>query len=125
MSEKVILVVDDEKEVCNVIKVGLRQLGRYKIVVAHNGKDGLRQAKRVNPDLVLLDVNMPGMDGFQVLELLKSEPQTMHIPVVMLSGRNDQGTKVFASRLYCETYLTKPISLDALENRINAILSRV
>ena len=124
MSQKVILVVDDEKDVCNVIKDGLRHLGGYKIVVAHNGKDGVRQAKRANPNLVLLDVNMPGMDGFQVLELLKSDPQTMHIPVVMLSGQNDQDTKVFASRLYCETYLTKPISLDALENRINAILSR-
>jgi DNA-binding response OmpR family regulator len=124
MSGKIILIVDDEKEVCNVIKDGLRQLGGYKVVVAHNGKDGIRQAKRSKPNLVLLDVNMPVMDGFQVLESLKADPQTVHIPVVMLSGQSDQDTRVFASRLYCETYLTKPISLDALEERINTILSR-
>ena len=124
MNDRVILIVDDEKEVCQIVKEGLERLGAFQIIVAHNGKDGFHMAQKAQPDLVLLDIDMPSIDGFKVLEQLKEDQKTYHIPVVMLTGQRDDSFKVAASRLYSEEYITKPISMTALKDKIDPILAR-
>jgi DNA-binding response OmpR family regulator len=125
MANRVILVIDDGKDVCRTIKEGLERLGGYKVISAYNGKDGFRAAKQDNPDLVLLDVDMPSVNGFEVLEQLKEDAKTYPIPVVMLTGQKDDTFKIAASRLYSEDYITKPVSLLTLKGRIDTILARL
>ena len=125
MAHRVILVIDDGKDICKTIKDGLERLGEYKVISADNGKDGFRAAKQARPDLVLLDVDMPSMNGFEVLEQLKEDAKTYPIPVVMLTGKKDDDYKIAASRLYSEDYITKPVSLSMLKGRIDAILARL
>jgi CheY-like chemotaxis protein len=125
MVKKVILVIDDDEHVTKVIKEALESFGEYKVHAANNGKDGIRKAQRAKPDMVILDIDMPGMNGFAVLEALKEDPKTFSVPVVMLSGQSGEDYKVSASSLYCEDYLTKPISVSELESRISSILERL
>jgi DNA-binding response OmpR family regulator len=125
MSKKVILVIDDEESICKIIRDGLQRMGQYKILTAQSGKDGIQLAKKSQPDMVLLDIDMPTMNGFQVLESLKEDPETYSIPVVMLTGQREDEFKVAASRLYSEDYLTKPIRVSELEARINQILAKL
>ena len=124
MSDKVILIIDDEDEVCRVVKEGLERLDSSKVLAANNGKDGLHIAKKSQPDLILLDIGMPSMNGFQVLELLKEDHETYHIPVVMLTAENEDAFKITASRLYSEDYITKPTSVMEVKNKIDPILAR-
>lgn len=124
MDDRVILIIDDEKEVCRIVKEGLERLGTFQVLASHNGPDGLHMARKTQPDLVLLDIDMPSMDGFKVLESLKEDQRTYHIPVVMLTGQNDDVFKIAASRLYSEEYITKPISMTALKDKIDPILER-
>ena len=124
MDDRVILIIDDEKDVCSMVKEGLERLGLFKIIAAHNGKDGVYMAKQAKPDLVLLDIDMPSMNGFKVLQLLKEDSKTYHIPVVMLTGQGDDVSKISAARLYSEEYITKPISIAFLKTRIDAILEK-
>lgn len=124
MDDKVILIIDDEKDVCRIVKDGLERLGMFEIIAAHNGKDGLRAAKKTKPVLVLLDINMPSMNGFEVLQLLKEDSKTYHIPVVMLTGQSDSVSKIASARLYSEDYITKPFSVTELKDRIDTILAK-
>jgi DNA-binding response OmpR family regulator len=119
------LVIDDGKDVCGTIKEGLERMGGYKVISAQNGRDGFRAAKNSKPDLVLLDVDMPSMNGFEVLEQLKEDAKTYPIPVVMLTGQKDDIFKVAAARLYSEDYITKPVSLSVLKGRIDSILAKL
>lgn len=125
MAKKLILAIDDEKDVCSVLKDGLERSGELKVITANNGKHGLHMAKRAKPDLILLDIEMPKMDGFEVLERLKTDAKTYHIPIIMLTGKRDDAFKIAASRLYSEEYITKPVSIIALKNSIDTILARI
>ena len=125
MSDKVVLVIDDDKDVCKTIKDALERLGTFQVMTASNGKDGFRMAKRSLPNLVLLDIDMPNMDGFKVLELLKNDAKTFAIPVVMLTGKRDDVSKIAAARLYSEEYLTKPIGMLDLKEKIDNILAKL
>jgi two-component system alkaline phosphatase synthesis response regulator PhoP len=126
MANKVILIIDDEKEVCRIAKEALERLGDYKVLAAYDGNKGLDIAKQAKPDLVLLDLDlaMPSMNGFQVLESLKNDNETYHIPVVMLTAQHDDAFRIAASRLYSEEYITKPVSVTELKTRIDTILAR-
>jgi two-component system alkaline phosphatase synthesis response regulator PhoP len=121
---KKILVIDDEVEICALIRESLEQLGEFSIIAAYNGKDGLHRAQYDKPDLVLLDIGMPSMDGLKVLELLKTNDETYHIPVVMLSGSTNDDFKISASKLYSECYITKPFDIKELKDKIELILAR-
>jgi DNA-binding response OmpR family regulator len=125
MANRIILVIDDDKNICRIVKEGLEQTDGINIITSYNGKDGFHMAKRAKPDLILLDIGMPVMDGFKVLQLLKQNEETYSIPVVMLSGADDDISRITASKLYCEDYLSKPIGMMALKGRIDTILSRM
>jgi DNA-binding response OmpR family regulator len=122
--KKKILIIDDEEKLCTLVSAFLEKKG-YAAVSAKNGKQGLKAARYRAPDLILLDINMPKMDGFAVLEQLKAEPKTMSIPVIMLTGREDEDAKLKASSLYSEQYITKPFDLEELDTKISQLLQMV
>lgn len=124
-NKKVILIVDDEENFCDMIHMRLQVTGKYKVEVAYNGKEGFKSACKLKPDLILLDVKMPYMDGFETLKMLKGDERTMSIPVIMLTAMGDPESRNTAMGLYNEDYLVKPISLDLLEQKLNKFFNFV
>ena len=120
-----ILLIDDEPRLCDVVKQGLEILGDFKVSIATSGKEGLGMAKRLKPDLILLDIRMPKMDGITVLKNLKRDPGTLEIPVVMLSAILSDLTKVECVSEYSEDYVEKPVDLTVLKTKIEEVLRRV
>ena len=124
MAQYTILVIDDEDDVRVVLKRTLETAGGYTVLTAGNGRDGIKLARKNLPDLVLLDIIMPGLDGFDVLRRLKSDYKTMSIPVVILSAETSEATKVKGAYLYSDLYLTKPITRDDLLDKVGQALKR-
>ena len=121
---KEILIIDDEEDLCRMVKRVLESTGEYEVDMAQDGKSGLKKARKTMPALILLDIRMPEMDGFEVLEKLKSKRKTMSIPVVVLSIRDDEEAKLKASRLYDDLYLTKPFDPEELKSKIADVFRR-
>lgn len=124
MGKKRILIIDDEVDFSGLVKMNLELTGDFEVGIAANGKKGIKLAKRIKPDLILLDILMPGMDGFEVLEKLKKHEDTMMIPVVMLTAKGDEASKTKATQLYDELYITKPIEATDLKIKIEEVLER-
>ncbi len=116
-----ILLVDDDVELCTLLQELLVRDG-YTVEAAHTGRDGLERARSVNPDLVVLDVMLPGIDGFEVLRQLRKTSQT---PVLMLTARGDDVDRIIGLELGADDYLAKPFNPRELTARIRAILRRV
>ncbi len=123
MSVKNVLLIDDERFFCELAKMNLEASGRFAVSVAFNGKDGIKMARKIRPDVILLDIIMPKMDGYEVLKALKQDPKTMAVPVIMLSAKSEDSSKVKASEMYSEYYITKPIEADELIGKIEWVLS--
>jgi DNA-binding response OmpR family regulator len=122
MREK-ILIIDDEKDFAHFVKENLQLISNYTVVTASKGKKGIRAALKENPDLILLDVTMPGIDGFEVLKRLKKNEKTYHIPVIMLITKSDDETKLKASDTYADDFIVKPVETKALRAKIHKTLS--
>ena len=121
---KNVLMIDDEKEFCMVVKQNLEMKGDYRVEIAMDGKSGIAAALRHKPDLILLDIIMPGMGGFDVLRELKNKKETTSIPVIMLTAIGSEEAKEKALGLYDEDYVVKPVLLSDLYAKIRAVLSR-
>lgn len=107
MMEKKILVADDEEHIVKMLESRLRANG-YGTIAAYDGKQALERAKAEKPDLILLDIMMPGMDGLSVLHKLKDDFETMHIPVIMLTCKADSGSIFEAQDSKAADYIIKP-----------------
>lgn len=124
MAKRKILLIDDEQDLCAVFKKHLESGGGFEVATALSGKEGLREAKKNKPDLILLDIMMPVMDGLKVLETLKKDNETVRIPVIMLTALDDDLDKIKAAQLYDEEYITKPVNIDQLKLKIEEVLKR-
>lgn len=119
---KRILIIDDEKDYTHFIKTNLELLGNFVVLTANRGRAGIRTTIKEKPHLILLDVIMPGMDGFRVLRKLKDNDKTYHIPVIMLTAKSEDEAKLKAAGLYCEDYIMKPVQTKILrEKKMNAL----
>ena len=118
-----ILVVDDEPSILKLIRVNLERDG-YEVETAADGKTALELAGRIRPDLVLLDVMLPGLDGISVCRTLRNEPATRNIPIIMLSARGEEVDRVLGLEMGADDYITKPFSPRELLARIKARLRR-
>lgn len=116
-----ILVIEDDRAIANMLQATL-QLEGYEAVVSRNGEEGLECALREVPELILLDLILPGIDGFEVLRRLRADPKSEHIPVIILSARHDTSIKVRAFESRVEDYLTKPFNGEELMARIRVRL---
>ena len=119
-----VLVIDDDPGICQLLKDALPRLGNYKVIDAKGGKMGswLASCKWHRPDLVILDIMMPQVDGFEVLRRIRETKETAYIPVVILTGRTDAATKIRAEGLYCDDYIVKPLNLLDLKTRLEEVL---
>lgn len=121
--KKKILIIDDEKDFCYFVKANLELFGKYVVILETKGKKGIRAALKENPDLILLDIMMPGTDGFEVLKKLKENEKTIHIPVVMLTAKDEDRSKIKSANLFCQDYIVKPVEIKVLKSKIDKILS--
>ncbi|HET7152194.1 MAG TPA: response regulator transcription factor [Candidatus Kapabacteria bacterium] len=119
---KTILIVDDEQDILEFLKYNIEAEG-YSVLLARNGNEALRQAEQ-SPSLVLLDVMMPGLDGWETAKKLKKNPSSQHIPIIFLTARNSESDEVAGLNIGAEDYMTKPISIPKLLARINKVISR-
>ncbi len=117
-----ILTIDDNPNVQSLVRRMLESTGKYEVCMARNGREGIRAAKSMEPDLILLDIMMPDIDGFNVLKKLSKNKMTRYIPVVMLTGVDTQDAIEEASREYVDGYILKPVNADKLDEAISRAL---
>ncbi len=122
MKEK-ILIVDDEKDIVKMLDYNLKKDG-FRTVLAYDGEDAIDFALRQHPDLIILDLMLPGMDGLEVCKALKKEDKTAKIPIIMLTAKTQEADKIVGLELGADDYVTKPFSPRELIARIKAILRR-
>jgi DNA-binding response OmpR family regulator len=118
-----VLVVDDEPDIVRLLTFALQADG-YQVQSAKNGSEGLERARQDKPDVVILDVMMPGMDGFEVCNELRSKPETASLPIIMLSALGQVSDRVKGLRAGADDYVPKPVNLDELSARVASLLSR-
>lgn len=123
MAKQTILVVDDEKDLLDLIEYNLKKEG-FKVLKAENGEEGIEIAKENKPDLVLLDIMMPKMDGMQAVEIMRQDDDLKRIPIIFLTARSDEKTEVEGLNKGGDDFITKPISTTKLVSRIKAVLRR-
>ena len=118
---QLLLVVDDEPRMTRFIRMNL-ELEEYRVIEAHNGLEALDKVRTDLPDLVILDVMMPELDGFETLEMLR---EVSNVPVIMLTVRADEEDKVRGLELGADDYVTKPFGARELTSRVRAVLRRI
>ena len=123
MSREKILVVEDEEDIAELIRFNLAQEG-FEVRVAITGEQGLSEASRAIPDLVLLDLMLPGTDGLEICRRLKSDARTAAVPIMMVTARGEEPDIVAGLELGADDYLTKPFSPRVLLARLRAVLRR-
>jgi two-component system phosphate regulon response regulator PhoB len=116
-------VVDDEKDIRELVRYNLARDG-YKVECAASGEDALRQARSVAPDLIVLDLMLPGVDGLEVCKRLKADRQTAAVPVIMLTAKGEDADVVAGLELGADDYVIKPFSPRVLLARVRAVLRR-
>ena len=119
-----VLVIDDEPDIVALVAYHLAKSG-FAVSTATNGTEGLAIAKRDKPSLVVLDLMLPGLSGFEVMEQLRGDPATNRVAVLMLTARREEGDRIQGLALGADDYLTKPFSPQELVLRVAAILRRV
>jgi DNA-binding response OmpR family regulator len=118
-----VLVVEDEPDVAELIRYNLSRDG-YAVALAANGAEAVRQAGEIQPSLVLLDLRIPQLNGWEVCRRLKGDPLTRAIPIVIVTARVDEGEKVLGFELGADDYVTKPFAVRELLARIRAVIRR-
>jgi len=118
-----VLVVEDEPDVAEMIRYNLGKEG-YDVRVVGNGTDALRQVKHARPDVILLDIMVPHLNGWEICRRLKQDRETVAIPVIMVTGRAEEGDKVLGFEMGADDYVTKPFSPRELLARVRAVSRR-
>jgi len=118
-----ILIVDDEPDILELIEYNLKKEG-YQVFLASNGQDGITVAKKVHPDLIILDIMMPKMDGIEACRIMRAIPEFKNTFMVFLTARSEEYSEIAGFNVGADDYIAKPIKPRALVSRINAILRR-
>ena len=123
-SVKKILIADDEPDILEIIQFNLQAEG-YEVLTAKNGDEAIDQAKKHQPDLIILDIMMPGKNGIEVCNILRMQPAFKETLIVFLSALSDEGTEIQGLETGADDYLTKPISPKILVSKVNALFRRL
>src|SRR5665213_48440 len=123
MRKGTILVIDDEKDLIEMLQYNLEREG-YDVIAAHDGQSGLEVATKHRPDLVVLDLMMPGIDGLQVCQRLRADQKVGRIPVIMLTAKATEADRIVGLELGADDYITKPFSPREVVARVKAVLRR-
>ena len=123
MGKPRILIIEDERGLTDVLSYNLTREG-YEPIVAHDGQEGLRKAQMLLPDLIILDLMLPGIDGLEVCRQLRAGKQTAAIPILMLTAKSEEMDQVVGFTVGADDYVTKPFSVKVLLQRIRALQRR-
>ncbi|HXF05890.1 MAG TPA: response regulator transcription factor, partial [Blastocatellia bacterium] len=123
--KRTILIIEDDAELAELLKYHLERSGDYRVDVALTGQAGLDALRERVPNLLILDINLPEMSGFELCRKIRTEATTSHLPIILLTARTSEPDKVLGLTLGADDYVTKPFSLRELEARIQALLRRV
>lgn len=123
MADEKILVVDDEDNILELLRFNLENSG-YKVLTAQNGIDALKIAKTETPDLILLDLMLPGMDGYDVCKEIRRDNNISNTPIIMITAKGEELDKILGLELGADDYITKPFSVRELKARLKAVLRR-
>src|SRR5687767_3251934 len=123
MSKSRVLIIEDERALTDVLSYNLQREG-YEVVVAHDGQEGLRKAQMQLPDLVILDLMLPKLDGLEVCRELRAGERTRAIPILMLTAKAEETDQVVGFTMGADDYVTKPFSLKVLMQRVRALQRR-
>jgi two-component system alkaline phosphatase synthesis response regulator PhoP len=119
---KRILIVEDDPSVLRATSYILEKEG-YEVLSAQNGLEGLKKARESNPDLLLLDVMLPGIDGFEICHTLRGEPKTANLPILMFSAKGQESDKATGLKVGADEYITKPVDREVLLSKVASWLS--
>ncbi|MCG6864265.1 MAG: twitching motility response regulator PilH [Thiogranum sp.] len=119
-----ILIVDDSPTEAHVLK-GMLEKNGFEVETAENGTEGIERAREIKPDLILMDVVMPGLNGFQATRQLTKDPETKDIPVIIVTTKDQETDRVWGIRQGARDFLTKPVSEKTLMEKINTALELV
>ena len=119
---KKILIVDDEQDIVESLQFVLEAAG-FECYCAYNGEDGLNLAREVLPDLIILDVMMPKINGFKICRLLKYDKKYQNIPILMVTARSQNEDKLIGEETGVDEYITKPFDLDEIVEKVKGYLS--
>lgn len=123
-TNRLILIADDEPDIIEIISYNLQSEG-YNIITAKNGNEAIQLAKMHNPDLIILDMMMPGKTGIEVCKLLRTKPEFRQTLIIFLTALNDENTEIKGLESGADDYITKPISPKVLVSRVNALFRRI
>jgi len=123
MKKQRILIVEDERDLAEVLQYNLESEG-FEVVCAYDGQEGLRRAQTLLPDAVVLDLMLPVIDGLQVCRQLRSDPQTQHLRILMLTARGEEVDEIVGFNMGADDYVVKPYKIKPLVHRIKALLRR-
>ncbi len=123
MSKGTICIIEDEEDIREILEIQLKREG-YTTVTAETGEEGLRKVRECLPRLVLLDVMLPGMDGFDVCRALRGQKDTREIPVILLTARGEEADIVTGLEIGADDYITKPFSPRVVASRVKSVLRR-
>ncbi len=123
MNKTKILIVDDEPDILEMASYSFTKEG-FAVYTARDGITAIKECERILPDIIVLDLMLPGMDGSQICYKLKKHPQLNHIPIIMLTAKTDETDEVVGLKIGADDYITKPFSLRVLNARVNAVLRR-
>jgi two-component system, OmpR family, alkaline phosphatase synthesis response regulator PhoP len=122
MEPKKILIVDDETDLVETLRFPLEMEG-YTVLVSYNGEDGLHQARKEKPHLILLDLMLPKLDGYKVCRLLKFDERYKHIPILMLTAKTQERDKTLGMETGANEYITKPFEMNDLIEKVKSYLA--
>lgn len=123
-SVKKVLIADDEPDILEIIQYNLQNEG-YEVATAKNGNEAIDEAKRFNPDLIILDIMMPGKNGIEVCNLLRMQPAFKETLIIFLTALSDEGTEVKGLETGADDFITKPVSPKVLVSKVNALFRRL
>lgn len=123
MAKEHVLVVEDEEDILELVRYNLAKEG-YRVSVAVSGEEALKKAPVEEPDLIILDLMLPGVDGLEVCRRLKGDPRTQHIPIIMLTAKGEESDIIVGLEMGADDYVTKPFSPKVLLARMRSVLRR-
>ena len=123
MSRGKVLVIDDEEYIQHILNFSFGAEG-YEVVTAADGEEGIRKAKSEKPDIIVLDIMMPKMDGYEACKRLKSDPSTKNIPVILLTAKGREVDRKLGSQAGADDYVVKPFSPGRLIERVEGMMKR-
>jgi DNA-binding response OmpR family regulator len=122
LDKKVILIIEDERDMVDVLKLRLEKTGKYKVISASDGQEGLSLAQRQNPDLIILDLMLPKLDGYKVCRMLKFSDRYRHIPIIVFTVRTQEADRKLAQECHADAYIPKTLGQDVLIGKIHKLL---